>query len=51
MNRSAERLRVLALMLEDVQTEFEAAGIPLLSDVEDVRRRILALADKVEAHR
>jgi hypothetical protein len=48
MNRAASRLRVLAAMLDEVQREFEAEGVPLLSDVEDTRWRILALADRVE---
>jgi hypothetical protein len=51
MNRAAGRLRELAAMLDEVQREFEAEGIPLLSDVEAVRRDILALADRVEAWR
>jgi hypothetical protein len=47
----AFRIRSIALLLDEVQREFEAEGIPLLSDVEDIRRRILALADRVEAGR
>jgi hypothetical protein len=49
VNRAAGRLRELAAMLDEVQREFEAEGIPLLSDVEDTRRRIMALADRIEA--
>lgn len=45
----AFRIRSVALLLDDIQREFEAAKIPLLSDVEDTRWRILALADRVEA--
>lgn len=48
MSTPASRLRVLAAMLDEVQREFEAERMPLLSDVEDVRRRILALADRVD---
>lgn len=41
-------LRELAALLDEVQREFEAAGIPLLSDVEAVRRQILLMADEVD---
>lgn len=49
MSKPAARLRELAAMLDEVQREFEAAGIPRLADVEAIRRQILLMADEVEA--
>lgn len=45
----AFRLRGLVDLFDELGREFEAAKIPLLSDLEDTKRRILALADRIEA--
>lgn len=47
----AFHVRRIAAQLDDIQREIVAERIPALADIEDTRRRILALADRIEADR